>query len=108
LQISGGAQVVLTHGLGAAPPLDSIQFLFECAIAQGGWQPGDVLNPGTFQQDNGGSASTTGFYAYDATATTVTIGCGASSSLWALPTKTTGVVFNITLANWRFRVRVKP
>lgn len=108
LQISGGGQVVLTHGLGFAPPLDSIQFLFECAIAQGGWQPGEVLSPGTFQQDNGGSASTTGFYAYDATATTVTIGCGASSSLWALPTKTTGVVFNLTLANWRFRVRVKP
>jgi len=107
LQITAGGQIVVTHGLGYVPPLDSIEFLWECAIAQAGWQPGEMFNRGTYMQDNGASASTTGFYAYDATDATVTIGCGASSSLWTVPTKTTGVAVSATLANWRVRVRIK-
>lgn len=108
LQISGGSQIVITHNLGYPPPLDSIEFLWECIVAQAGWVPGEMFNRGTFMQDNGASASTTGFYAYDSNDTTVTVGCGASGSLWAIPTKTTGAVVNSTLASWKFRVRIKP
>ncbi|UVL73874.1 phage tail-collar fiber domain-containing protein [Pseudomonas protegens] len=108
LQVAGGAQIVINHNLGYAPALDSVEFLWECAVAQGGWVAGEVLSKGSYMQDNVSTASTTGFYVYDATANTVTIGCGASNSLWAIPTKTTGAPVNITLANWRFRVRIKP
>lgn len=108
LQISGGSQIVITHNLGYQPELDSVEFLWECIVAQAGWLPGDVFNRGTFMQDNTGTPSTTGFYAYAANATTLTVGCGASASLWYLPTKTTGVAVNMNLASWKFRVRIKP
>lgn len=108
LQISGGSQIVITHNLGYQPELDSVEFLWECIVAQAGWLPGDVFNRGTFMQDNAGTPSTTGFYAYAANATTLTVGCGASASLWYLPTKTTGVAVNMNLASWKFRVRIKP
>jgi hypothetical protein len=108
LQVTGGAQILINHNLGYVPALDSVGFLWECAVAQAGWVAGDILSKGSYMQDNVTTASTTGFYVYDATANTVTIGCGASGSLWSIPTKTTGAPVNITLANWRFRVRIKP
>lgn len=108
IQITAGAPVVVSHNLGYVPSLDSVEVFWECVAAQGGWQPGESFKALGWMQDNTSVASTTGAYAYDVNASTVTIGFGPSSSTWALPTKGTGAATTMNLANWRARIRIKP
>lgn len=108
IQITAGAPVVVSHNLGYVPSLDSVEVFWECVTAQGGWQPGESFKSLNWMQDNTSVASTTGAYAYDVNASSVTIGFGPSSSIWALPTKGTGAATIMNLANWRARIRIKP
>ncbi|WP_205883422.1 hypothetical protein [Pseudomonas mosselii] len=107
IQITAGAPVVVSHNLGYVPSLDSVEVFWECVTAQGGWQPGESFKVLTWMQDNTSVASTTGAYAYDVNASTVTIGFGPSASVWALPAKGTGGAVTMNLANWRARIRIK-
>jgi hypothetical protein len=107
IQITAGAPVVVSHNLGYVPSLDSVEVFWECVTAQGGWQPGESFKVLTWMQDNTSVASTTGAYAYDVNASTVTIGFGSSASVWALPAKGTGGAVTMNLANWRARIRIK-
>lgn len=107
IQITAGAPVVVSHNLGYVPSLDSVEVFWECVTAQGGWQPGESFKVLTWMQDNTSVASTTGAYAYDVNASTVTIGFGPSASVWALPAKGTGAAVTMNLAYWRARIRIK-
>jgi phage-related tail fiber protein len=107
LSPSAGAQIVVTHNLGYVPTESSMELVWECVIAQGGWVPGEFVRQESWVHSTASTALTRGFYIYGETTTQVTVGC-ADGALWQLPTKTTGTGFNLTFANWRLRLRIKP
>ncbi len=107
LSPSAGAQIVVTHNLGYVPTESSMELVWECVVAQGGWVPGAFVRQESWVHSTASTALTRGFYIYGETTTQVTVGC-ADGALWQLPTKTTGTGFNLTFANWRLRLRIKP
>lgn len=107
LTITPGAQTVVTHNLGYAPDLGSTEWVFENVVAEAGWSPGEIFDPGTWKATTASTNLTNGAYAYAPTTTQITVGIGNGAS-WQVPTKTGGTATTITLANWRLRLRITP
>nr|WP_238347314.1 hypothetical protein [Pseudomonas taiwanensis] len=97
-----GAQAVFNHNLGVIPFM--VEFSFVCLVAEGGWVPGDTVHRGNWYQNSVSTDNSIGVYWYAETSAQVTFGLGSTNIL--LPTKTTGLRFSITPANWRFVARV--
>ncbi|WP_434701556.1 hypothetical protein [Pseudomonas sp. D1-36] len=100
--ITPGAQAVFNHNLGVVPFI--VEFSFICINAEGGWSAGDVVHRGNWYQNSSGTDISVGIFWYGETSTQVTFGVGSIAML--LPSKTTGLRFSATAANWRFTARV--
>ena len=97
LTISSAATATLTHGLGAAPKF--VQLFLVCQTAEAGYSINDVVcygNTGTF-------ASATSGISITVTSTSVIYRI-TDNTLW-LTHKTSGTSSNLTLANWKLRVK---
>lgn len=100
--ITPGAQAVFNHNLGVVPFM--VEFTFVCQTAEGGWSAGDVVHRGNWYQNSSGTDISVGIFWYGESSTQVTFGVGSVAML--LPSKTTGLRFSATAANWRFTARV--
>ena len=97
--ITSGGLLTLAHGLGEAPKL--VQLHLVCAVAQGGWDVGDVIMVGNNQSTSGDNRHTSAYF----DATNVYVRFTDSGAAFTVAFKTTGVAVNLTNTSWRLRVR---
>lgn len=93
---SGGLQT-LTHGLPTKPTL--FQYTLVCKIAQNGWAVNDEVEVALGHYDG------TRFNAVWADATNIFVRYSDAASPFVIGNKATGVIAQLTNANWRLKVR---
>lgn len=94
--ITAAGALTLAHGMGAMPAL--IQTRLKCLTAENGYSIGDEViidNWGGYQAGNTGQCLT-----IVPDATNLNIRYGGAANVFAIPNKGTGIIANITNANW--------
>lgn len=94
--MTAGGTITLAHGLGIVPL--QVHCLVQCVTAEGNWSVGDQILASQESFNNG-----SGFTVYsDATNIKILIGSNGRIQIWD---KTTGGIFVMTLANWKFVIK---
>ena len=99
--ITSAGSLVLAHGLGAMPAL--IQCRLKCLTGEIGYTVGDEVMTDFFASYAGGGAGQGVSIVPDST--NLNIRFGSTTTVFALPNKTTGTIANATNANWQLIVR---
>jgi len=100
--ITSAGQLVLAHGLSAAPRRIFLYIL--CGTAELGYSIGDLLGPNNFEVNGSGNRGVS----IVADATNITIRFGAATGSLSVLTKDTGLDNNITNTSWTLEVRAYP
>lgn len=97
--ITAAGTLTLPHGMGIVPKLYACELV--CQVSQGNWAVNDVVP--TFL--NGDNTNSMGFAITASDATNITGRYASTINTWTLIDKNTGARFNITVANWKMRLK---
>lgn len=96
--ITSAGALTLAHGLGSKPK--AVEIFLVCQTAEGGYSIGDEVFA-TWHMDTSNGRG----IAIVSDATNLNCRFGSSGGVFVAIHKTTGVIFNLTSANWRLVVR---